>query len=57
MSVVMKLPFELRKKWRSKTLETIESGHPVTFYGLVEFVRKEAKLVNQPLFGSIKDAQ
>ena len=57
MSVVMKLPFELRKKWRSKTLETVESRHSVTFHGLVEFVRKEAKLVNQPLFGSIKDAK
>jgi len=56
MNVIMKLPFELRKKWRVITLDLSEKKSPVTFRDLVKFVRKQAKLLNQPLFGAIKDS-
>jgi len=56
MSIVMKLPYDMRKKWRSKALDLSESRLSVTFHDLVTFVRNQSKLVNQPLFGSIKDA-
>ena len=55
MSVVMKLPFELRKKWRSKTQQLTENYYHITFNTLVEFIRAEARTINQPIFGSIKD--
>lgn len=55
MHIVKKLPFECRKKWRYETLKLIESQSPVTFGDLVKFVRLQSKLINQPLFGDIKD--
>jgi len=55
MNVVMKLPFELRKRWRSKTMELTDNGSTVIFSDLVEFVRKQSRLANQPLYGNIKD--
>jgi len=56
MNVVMKLPYELRKSWRNRTMELTENKKCVEFRHLVEFVRKHSKLTNQPLFGKIKDS-
>ena len=55
MGVVQKLPFELRRKWRNKTLELMENGSQVTFLDLVKFVRLQSKILNQPLFGNITE--
>ena len=57
MSIVLKLPFELRKIWRRKALELEELGVPVTFSELVKFTEKQSDLLNLPLFGNIKDGQ
>jgi hypothetical protein len=54
MGVVMKLPFELRKSWRNKTLQLVDNDAIVRFRDLVSFVRLKARLLNQPLFGTIK---
>ena len=55
MAVIMKLPYELRKKWRSRTLTMMENEISVDFSQLVKFVNTEAKALNQPMFGMIKD--
>jgi len=56
MEIVMKLPFEVRKKWRGKTLKIVQDSQTVAFKDLVKFVRNESELVNQPLFGNIRDS-
>jgi len=56
MNVVMKLPFKIRERWRVQTLEISKTlQRNVYFDDLVEFVRNEASLVRQPLFGTIVD--
>jgi hypothetical protein len=54
MGVVMKLPFELRKTWRNKTLQLVDNDAIVRFRDLVSFVRLKARLLNQLLFRTIK---
>ena len=56
MGVVQKLPFELRRKWRNKTLDIMERDSQVTFADLVKFVRLQSKLHNQALFGNIRES-
>ena len=55
VSIMTKLPYELRKKWREKTLRLMESECSVKFSDLVTFIRHESRLLTQPLFGQIKD--
>ena len=55
MSVVNKLPYELRKRWRDRTSQIQDSNRFVKFEDLVLFVRQQAKVINQPLFGAISD--
>lgn len=58
MNVVMKLPFKIRERWRALTLEISKSSkRNIYFDDLVEFVRNEASLVRQPLFGTIVDKE
>ena len=55
MNIMLKLPQELRKKWREKTLNLTECGKDVTFAELVKFLRYQSKLLNQPMFGQVKE--
>ena len=51
-----KMPYLLRRKWRSKTDDIQkEQDRLVTFKDLVQFVEKEARILNNPSFGRIKD--
>ena len=53
MAVIHKLPFELRKRWRDKTLKISQRYCSVTFTELVDFVQEAADLLSQPIFGCI----
>jgi hypothetical protein len=55
-SIVMKLPYRLREKWRNQVSNVIEKGNNVEFADLVEFVNAQARLINLPVFGDIKDS-
>lgn len=49
--LVQKLPFYLHDRWRGKVSDLKEKEAKVTFSHLVEFVRKEAKKQNDPVYG------
>ena len=54
-NITLKLPFELRRRWRDTALSISDSGKPITFKDLVSFVRRQSRILSQPLFGEIKD--
>ena len=56
MAIVLKLPYDLRRKWRNKTQQITEANNVILFSDLVNFVRTESKIINQPVFGSIQDS-
>ncbi|XP_006819133.1 uncharacterized protein LOC102802549 [Saccoglossus kowalevskii] len=53
-SLVKKLPSSLQEKWRGVVQGIKERGDIVEFGVLVKFIKKEAKKVNDPIYG--KDA-
>ena len=55
-AIVMKLPYKLRDKWRTKAQERLESNSTITFTDLVEFIEKQSKICSNPIFGDIQDA-
>lgn len=55
MNIINKLPYDMRKAWRKRALTLRENQADVTFKELLNFVRQQSKLVNQPIFGKIKD--
>ena len=54
-SIIMKLPYRLREKWRNHVHVLMEKGQRVEFATLVEFVESQTRLINLPVFGDIKD--
>lgn len=55
--VVNKLPIQYRERWRRKTFRIIETYGIVHFRHLVEFVREEAAILKQPLYGDLNDEE
>lgn len=57
-TVVMKLPFKLRERWREKACEIMDliQARP-NFSHLVDFIERHAKIVSDPVFGCIQDKQ
>lgn len=54
--LVSKLPFKLREKWRSTVCDIIErTKQRPRFYDLVEFIEKQARIIQDPVFGNIQD--
>ena len=52
--VIMKLPFELRRKWRAKAdFITEDLDREITLVDVVNFIDKEARAVNHPMFGDL----
>ena len=49
--LVAKLPYHLHDRWRNHVYRTKELGEAVLFKHLVEFVRREAKIANDPVYG------
>jgi len=50
--LLAKLPFHLHDRWRSVVMRIKESRKSVKFKDFVDFVKKEAKKVNDPTYGS-----
>ncbi|XP_028317687.1 uncharacterized protein LOC114472566 [Gouania willdenowi] len=56
-TVISKLPFRLRGKWRGVAYDIQENtGARARFKDLVKFVDKQAKIASHPLFGNIQDS-
>ncbi len=53
LCILKKLPYKLKERWGNTTLQLSEANIQITFKHLVEFVRRQAALINQPLFGDI----
>ena len=53
--IVMKLPYDLRKKWRNIAFEKTSKLMPIYFSHLVDFIKREADLLSHPVFGTIQD--
>ncbi|XP_023192327.1 uncharacterized protein LOC111609249 isoform X3 [Xiphophorus maculatus] len=57
-TIVLKLPYKLREKWRVTAYELQEqNGHRALFTDLVAFIIKEVKIASDPVFGNIQDPQ
>ncbi|MEL7308794.1 MAG: DUF1759 domain-containing protein, partial [Pseudomonadota bacterium] len=57
LAILSKLPYKLREKWRSHVLYLQEQSEKVTFEKLVQFIKREAKIINMPVFGNLKGPQ
>lgn len=54
--IVSKLPYELKKKWRSKSVDIRElKNRMATLEDLTSFINKEATILRDPVFGKISD--
>ncbi|XP_033099902.1 uncharacterized protein LOC117103452 [Anneissia japonica] len=51
--LMFKLPVYLHDRWRNIALNLKENKKPVLFRDFVKFVQKEAKKVNDPIFGAV----
>ncbi|VDI06661.1 Hypothetical predicted protein [Mytilus galloprovincialis] len=49
--LIQKLPFYMQEKWRNVVYETKSRKNIVTFSHLVEFVKKDSKKANDPVYG------
>lgn len=57
-SIILKLPYKLREKWRNIACDLQErSGQRATFIDLVNFIERQVKIVTDPVFGNIQDPQ
>lgn len=56
-SILSKLPFKLKERWRSYAYDIQERTRKrARFPDLVEYVYRQAKVANDPLFGDIQDS-
>ncbi len=56
LTVVKKLPYKLREKWRSEVCELQETvNQRATFSDIVNFVERQVKIMTDPVFGNIQD--
>jgi hypothetical protein len=49
--LVMKLPYYLHDRWRNLVCQVKERGETVVFQHIVDFVRREARKMNDPVYG------
>jgi len=57
-TILMKLPYKIRERWRNKACELQEHGqHCAMFSDLVKFIERQVKILSDPLFGNIQDAK
>lgn len=56
LTVVRKLPYKLREKWRAAVCELQETvNQRATFSDIVNFVERQVKIMTDPVFGNIQD--
>lgn len=57
LTILRKLPYKLRDRWRTIACEIQERRRQrAVFSDLVHFIERQAKIVNDPVFGNIQDA-
>lgn len=57
-SIIMKLPYKLREKWRAVACELQEqTDQRAAFTDLVAFIEQQVKIASGPHFGNIQDLQ
>ena len=57
-SIILKLPYKLRERWRSVACDLQDrSGRRAMFNDLVAFIEKQVRIASDPLFGNIQDSQ
>ena len=49
--LVSKLPLYLHERWRNVVMNKKDSGEPVVFAHLVDFVQREARKATDPVYG------
>lgn len=54
--IIDKLPYDLRRMWRVKAHDISEDGQQVEFKHLVKFIRNQSNILNQPIYGNIKES-
>nr|XP_040024067.1 uncharacterized protein LOC120812302 [Gasterosteus aculeatus aculeatus] len=55
-TILMKLPYKLREKWRNVACDILEqTGSRAVYVDFVNFIEKQVKIVSDPLFGNIND--
>ena len=55
--ILSKLPYKLRERWRSKAYEIQEqTKRRARFHNIVDFLEKQAKVLLDPVFGTIQDS-
>ena len=55
--ILSKLPYKLRERWRSKACEIQEqTKRRARFHNIVAFLEKQAKVLLDPVFGTIQDS-
>ena len=56
LTIIKKLPYRLRDKWRSVVCDFQENhNRRATFKDIVVFLEKQVKIISDPIFGDIKD--
>ncbi|KAK0148069.1 hypothetical protein N1851_012226 [Merluccius polli] len=56
LTVIKKLPYKLRDRWRSAACGIQETSHRrATFPDIVSFIERQVKIVADPVFGNIQD--
>lgn len=57
-TVILKLPYKLRGKWRISACEILEKFNRRTqFIDIVSFIERQVKIVSDPIFGDIQNTQ
>lgn len=57
-TILLKLPYKLRDKWRNRACQLQEQhGRRASFSDLVDFMERQVKILSDPLFGNIQDAK
>lgn len=54
--LVLKLPYDMRKAFRSKVSKIMSNGETVNFEKFVKFVEQQLKMLKLPLFGDLKNS-
>lgn len=55
-TVVKKLPYKLRDRWRHACDLQDKFHRRMTFCDIVEFIERQVKVASDPLFGDIQDS-
>lgn len=57
LTVIKKLPYKLRDKWRTTACDIQERGRRrAMFVDIVNFIERQVKIAMDPVFGDIQDA-